>query len=267
MVSKKILISAVTSLLTVASTASADPSDLAKAPIVLVHGAWETSSIWDGVRARLEHDGYRVRVVDLPGRPGNTARPDQVSMESYRKAIAHAVAKYKGPVVLVGHIFAGFPISDFAESNPAKIKTLVYLAAYLPQDGQSLIAVATGDKDSKAGPALQIDKVAGLATIVPAARAGLFANDAPPQVGVIVASATVPEPLGPLTTPVHLTGRFARVDKDYIHTARDQVVSPALQAAMVAATPVRLEQTLDTGHTPFVTNPNAVAVAIEAASR
>lgn len=264
---KKILLSALTSLFAIATAASARPAPSAKTPIVLVHGAWETASIWDGVAAKLKSDGYRVQVVTLPGRPGNPAAPDKVSMASYRQAIVDVIASDKHPVVLVGHSFAGFPISAVAEADPARIQTLIYLAAYLPQDGQSLLSVATHDKDSKAGPALQIDKDAGLATVTPAARAGLFANDAPPQVGAFVASAIVPEPLAPLATPVHLTVRFAGVDKVYIHTARDQVVSPGLQAAMVAATPVRLEQTLDTGHTPFVTDPNGVATLIEAAIR
>jgi pimeloyl-ACP methyl ester carboxylesterase len=261
----KTLISALAPLFAATSALSATPRDAAKAPVVLVHGAWETSSIWDGVAAKLKHDGYRVQVVNLPGRPGNPAAPGQVSMESYRKAISTAIAKDKGPVVLVGHSFAGFPISVVAEADPARIRTLVYLAAYLPLDGQSLLGVATADKDSKAGPAVQIDRERGLATIAPDARAGLFANDAPPQVGAVVAGAI--EPLAPLAMPVHLSAKFARVDKAHIHTARDQVVSPALQTSMVAATPVRLEQTLDTGHTPFITNPDGVAAAIEAAMR
>ena len=249
------------------SALSATPRQPAKPPVVLVHGAWETSSIWEAVAAKLKRDGYRVQVVTLPGRPGNPAAPGQVTMESYRQVISVAIAKDKAPVVLVGHSFAGFPISVVAEAEPARIETLVYLAAYLPQDWQSLLGVATADRDSKAGPAVQIDKDHGLVTIAPEARTGLFANDAPPRVGAAVAAAIVPEPLGPLATPVHLSAKFAGVDKAYVHTARDQVVSPALQTSMVAATAVRLEQTLDTGHTPFVTNPDGVAAAIEAAIR
>jgi len=239
----------------------------AKSPIVLVHGAWETSAIWDGVTAKLKSDGFRVQVVTLPGRPGNPAAANQITMERYRQTIAGAIAADTKPVVLVGHSFAGFLISVEAEAEPTKIKTLVYLAAYLPQDGQSLLGVATADKDSKAGPAVQIDKANGIATIAEAARSALFANDAPAQVGAIIAASIVPEPLGPLATPVHLTTPFASVDKVYVHTARDQVVSPSLQASMVAATHVRLERTLDTGHTPFVTDPNGVAAAIEAVAR
>jgi len=59
----------------------------------------------------------------------------------------------------------------------------------------------------------------------------------------------VDEPLAPLATPVHLTAqRFGKVDKVYIHTAKDQVVSPYLQNAMVLTANVRQQTTFDTGH-------------------
>jgi pimeloyl-ACP methyl ester carboxylesterase len=76
------------------------------------------------------------------------------------------------------------------------------------------------------------------------------------------------EPLAPLATPVHVTdARFGRVDKVYVHTALDQVISPAFQAKMVASTPVRTEITLQTGHMPFLTDPEGLAKAIEAAAQ
>ncbi|TPG52037.1 alpha/beta fold hydrolase [Sphingomonas glacialis] len=235
-----------------------------KTAVVLVHGAWETAGVWGQVEAGLKKDGYRVRTVSLPGRPGNPAAPDKVNLELYQKAVSAVVNQEKGKVVLVGHSFAGFPISAEAEAEPSKIKTLVYVAAYLPQDGQSLLGLATTDAGSKVGPLLKIDKEHGIAQIAYAGRGGLFANDAPSEVGEMVAKAIVDEPLGPLAEPVHLTAaRFGSVDKVYVHTARDQVVSPGLQAQMVKATPVRLETSIDSGHTPFITHPAELVAAIE----
>ncbi len=67
---------------------------------------------------------------------------------------------------------------------------------------------------------------------------------------------------------MHVTAaRFGRVDKVYVHTAIDQVISPSFQAKMVANTPVRSEYTLPTGHTPFLTDPDGLANAIEAAAK
>jgi pimeloyl-ACP methyl ester carboxylesterase len=238
-----------------------------KPPVVLVHGAWESASIWGQVEQKLRKDGYAVQVVTLPGRPGNPEPAPNVTFDQYTKTIVSALAKAPRPAVLVGHSFGGFSISAAGEAAPQKIKTLVYVAAYLPLDGQSLLGLATTDAGSKAGPALVIEKEKGYASVKYEARAGLFANDAPAEVGDVVAKSIIDEPLAPLATPIHLTpDRFGKLDKVYVHTARDQVVSPDFQQKMVAATPVRLELTVDTGHTPFVTNPVALVAAVEKAA-
>jgi hypothetical protein len=71
-----------------------------------------------------------------------------------------------------------------------------------------------------------------------------------------------------MATPVRLTAaRFGAVDKVYVHTANDNVVSPWLQQQMVAATPVRASFTLQTGHTPFLTDVAGLASAIEKAAQ
>jgi pimeloyl-ACP methyl ester carboxylesterase len=247
----------------VAGGATAAP----KPAIVLVHGAWEDSNVWGEITPRLQHDGYRVVVVSLPGRPSSPMAPDQVSLNLYRDTVLKAAESVSGPVVLVGHSFGGFPISAAAEAEPAKIKTLVYVAAYLPKDGQSLLDLGNGDRDSKIGPALQIQRDKGIVSIAYASRAGLFANDGPPALQSAIPGLIVDEPLAPLATPVHLTADgFGQVDKVYVHTADDVVVSPWLQAQMVAATPVRLEVTLQSGHTPFLTHPDELTAAIEQAA-
>jgi pimeloyl-ACP methyl ester carboxylesterase len=239
-----------------------------KPPIILVHGAFEDAQVWGHVTAKLQGDGYKVVAVDLPGRPGAPAAPDKVSLDLYRDTVIKAMARFHRPAVVVGHSYGGIVISDVAEKDPAKVKTLVYVAAYLPQDGDSLVSMAQQDADAKIGPYLKIDKEKGIATIDYSARAELFANGAPEALQKAIADAVIPEPLVPLTTPVHLTaGRFGKVDKVYVHTAADQVISPSFQAKMVASTPVRAKYTLPTGHTPFLTDPDGLANDIEAACK
>jgi pimeloyl-ACP methyl ester carboxylesterase len=252
-----------TSVLAVAGNAMAAE----KPPIVLVHGAFENASVWGHVTAKLEADGYKVVAVDLPGRPGNPAAPDQVSLSQYGDTVDAALAKLNRPAVVVGHSFGGIVIADAAEKAPAKVKTLVFMAAYLPQDGDSLVSLAQKDPDAKIGPHLQIKKEQGIASIEYSARADLFANGAPEGLRKAIPDLILDEPLAPLATPVHVTAaRFGRIDKVYIHTAMDQVISPAFQAKMVAVTPVRAQFTLQTGHTPFLTDPDGLAKDIEAAA-
>ena len=238
-----------------------------KPDIVLVHGAWEEANIWQAVTPLLEKNGYRVITVTLPGRPSSPLSPEKVSLDLYRDAILHAIGNPARPVVLVGHSFGGITISVAAEAAPQKIRTLVYVAAYLPKTGQSLLDLGNSDKDSKIGPHLQVMKDKGIIAIEKSARADLFCLDCNDQVRSAIPNLIVDEPLAPLATPVHLTAsHFGRVDKVYIHTAKDQVVSPWLQAVMLAATPVRREFTLDTGHTPFLTNPHELVRDIELAA-
>ena len=252
------------SMLALGSTAQAAQ----KPTIMLVHGAFEDSQVWGHVTAKLEADGYKVVVVDLPGRPSNPMSPDRVSLDLYRDTVVKALGTTNGPAVVVGHSFGGIVISAAAEQAPKKIKTLVFLAAYLPQDGDSLVSMAQKDADAKIGPHLQIQKEKGIASIEYSSRADLFANGGPEALRQAIPDLILDEPLAPLATPVKVTSaNFGKVDKVYIHTALDQVISPAFQAQMVANTPVRVEYTLQTGHTPFLTDPNGLADAIERAAK
>lgn len=235
-----------------------------KPAIALVHGAFEDAHVWDGVSAKLKSSGYRVINVDLPGRPSSPMAANLVSNDVYRDVVLKAIAKEPKPVVLVGHSFGGIAVTNVAEAAPEKIKTAVYVAAFLPQDGESMLALAKQDRDSKAGPALQIDEAKGMISVNYAARADLFANGAPEGLRKKLPDLIIDEPLVPIVTPVKVTAaRFGQVDKVYIHTTQDQVVSPYLQQKMVAATPVRLEFTLNTGHTPFLTDVAGLVSAIE----
>ncbi|MET4492167.1 alpha/beta fold hydrolase [Bradyrhizobium sp. LA7.1] len=239
-----------------------------KPAIALVHGAWETSQIWDGVARKLERDGYRVLNINLPGRAGSPKAAGEVTLDLYRSTVLGALGREKSPVVLVGHSFGGITLANVAEAEPSKIKSLVFVAAFVPQDGQSLLDLATHDSGSQVGPHLQIQKEAGLAAIEPAARGALFANDADAGVQKAVAAAVVDEPLAPLATPVHLTAaRFGAVHKVYIRTARDQVISPAFQDQMITAAHIGEIEIMPTGHTPFVTDPAALVAAIEKVAR
>jgi pimeloyl-ACP methyl ester carboxylesterase len=249
-------------LLTAGSAAAAPKPD-----IVLVHGAWEEANIWQAVTPLLQKDGYRVVTVTLPGRPSSPLSPDKVSLDLYGDTILNAIGNPARPVVLVGHSFGGITISVAAQAAPKKIQTLVYVAAYLPKDGQSLLDLGNSDKDSKVGPRLQIMQDKGIVAVEYAARADLFCLDCNDEFRAAIPNLIVDEPLTPLPTSVHLTAdRFGTVDKVYIHTAKDQVVSPSLQAIMVASTPVRREFTVDTGHTPFLTDPHGLARDIELAA-
>lgn len=111
-----------------------------KPEIVLVHGAFEDSGVWKGVEAGLRKDGYQTLAINLPGRAGNPLSPAQASLSAYSNAVLAGLAHEHRPVVLVGHSFGGIVISQVAEAVPEKVKTLVYVAAYLPRDEVAFLA-------------------------------------------------------------------------------------------------------------------------------
>jgi pimeloyl-ACP methyl ester carboxylesterase len=234
-----------------------------KPPIVLVHGAFANGYVWGHVAAKLRAAGHEVVAVDLPGRPGAPMDPAKVTLDLHRDTVVDAVRALGRPVVLVGHSFAGIVAAAAAEQAPETIKTLVFVAAYLPRNGDSLVSLAQQDPDAKIGPQLRIDHEKSIAVVEYAARAELFANDGPEGLKAKLPDLILDEPLAPLATAVSVTdARFGQIDKVYVRTGLDQVISPAFQDRMIEATPVRSTVTLQTGHLPFLTDPDGLAKAI-----
>lgn len=238
----------------------ADSDALTPPTLVLVHGAFENAAVWRDVVADLARAGLRAVAVDLPGRDGDPTPKGAITMDTHRDAVVRAVAAEAAPVVLVGHSFGGLVISAVAEAIPDRIRTLVYVAAYLPRSGDSLESLAATDTDSQLGPSFEVDSAAMVARVAYGARAALFLNDAADAARAGFADTMVDEPLLPPGTPVTLTAdRFGRVPRAYVRTLRDLVVSPALQRRMLEATPCDPVLALDTGHAPFLTRPAALA--------
>ena len=238
--------------------------------IVLLHGAFQDGeNTWARVRPRLEKAGYKVVVVTLPGRDHDGLDPRTLTAEQYRDTVLQVIAEEKDPVVLVGHSFGGITISNVAEAAPDKIKALVYLSAYLPQDGQSLMDLAKMDRDShmvKPGN-LVLAPDYSTASINPEAKADVFANDANDADRSLIVNSLIPEAAGPQGTPVKLTdANWGRVPKFYLETTRDHCVSPYLQEEMMSHTKLVKVTRIDAGHASYITQPHAVVEGIEFAA-
>jgi pimeloyl-ACP methyl ester carboxylesterase len=123
------VLASTTSAATGTSTAhaqAANSTSAVKPTIVLVHGAFADSSSWSSEIAFLQAKGYPVVAVANPLR-------DVGSDSAYLLSVLQTIP---GPIVLVGHSYAGFPISAAAAADP-EVKALVYVAAYIPDAGES----------------------------------------------------------------------------------------------------------------------------------
>ena len=140
----------------------------------MVHGAWHGAWCWYKVVPLLQRAGHIVIAPDLPSLGRDRTPLSQVSLDIWAAHICHFVDTASEPVVLVGHSRAGIIISEVAERRPEKIAVLVYLAAYLLRDGESLLPVAQRDGTSLVFPNLIISEDQTSSTIKPQAIREVF---------------------------------------------------------------------------------------------
>jgi pimeloyl-ACP methyl ester carboxylesterase len=106
---------------------STNPQDVSQPTVVLVHGAFAESASWNGVIRRLQEQGYTAVAAANPLR----------SLSGDAEFVARILDSIEGPVVLVGHSYGGSVISNAARENE-KIKALVFVAAFAPEEVESI---------------------------------------------------------------------------------------------------------------------------------
>jgi pimeloyl-ACP methyl ester carboxylesterase len=235
----------------------------APAHYVLVHGSWHGSWCWQKLVPLLQAQGHKVSLVDLPGRTGTAEELARLTAQDYVEAVLKVVDAADEPVILVGHSLGGGSISLAAEARPERIRTLVYLTAFLVPSGQTMGSIAVADKQSLTPKAARRDPKSGVSTLDPAFVREVFYQDCS-DADVALAQRMVSAESGAMgRAPIRTTPqRFGRVERVFIECLRDHAISIGVQRSMVAAMPCRKVLTLDTGHSPFLSNPQALAAAL-----
>lgn len=225
---------------------------------VLIHGAWHGAFCWHKIVPILEKAGHIVKAPDLPGHGADPAPIADVSLEAYVKRIGEVLDGCAEPVILVGHSMAGFIVSQVAEERPAQVRTLVYLAAFLPQSGQTLGELAREDADALVGQAIMpTADEAGLVVRPELARLAFYADCSDEDVESALPRLR-PEPASILEASVTLTpARYGQVPRVYIECVEDRAISIDKQRAMVRASPCRVIS-MSTSHSPFYAAPEAL---------
>lgn len=116
------------------------------AMFVLVHGAWQSAGTWDLLRPVLKARGHDVATPALTGLGlGNRNLSPEVSLASHIDGVSARLADFEKPVALVGHSYAGMVISGAAERHRAKVQRLIYIDAFVPEDGQCALDLLPPD--------------------------------------------------------------------------------------------------------------------------
>ncbi|MBV8988947.1 MAG: alpha/beta fold hydrolase [Solirubrobacterales bacterium] len=235
------------------------------ARMVLVHGAFGSSAVWDPVVAGLRERGHHVEAIDLPGAGDDAIPLAEVSLEMYAERACSALGG-GGPAVLVGHSMGGVVVTQAAARCPEHVSKLIYVCAFIPADGQSLSDLT--QLPEGAGDQVQANMVVEgeppIATLpAAAAKRTLMCCCDERQADWAVATLR-PQPVLPFTQPVTVGGRaFTALPRSYIICLRDQAIMPALQRRMLKAAGCAAAVELDTDHFPMGSRPDELAEAID----
>src|SRR5579862_3421942 len=210
--------------------------------VVLVHGAWADGSSWAKVIGPLSAAGIKVKAAPLP----LTSFADDVA------ALDRALERAAGPVILVGHAYAGAVIGA---TRDTKVKALVYVAALAPDEGETV-----ADVFYRAAPHPQAPKLApddhGLIYLPEEAFAAAFAQHASAAEQTVLAA--VQRPISPACITVRM-GRPLWKDRPawFLVADEDRMIAPITQRFM--AERMRAQQRAHpVDHTPMVTAPAVV---------
>ncbi len=252
----------------------ASGSTPAKTTLVLVHGAWHGSWCWERLLPYLEERGIAACTVDLP------SVSHRVGLREDAAAVRAAIESIAGPVALCGHSYGGMVISLAAarrssavpsRSDPApgrpgapsrrpgdRVTRLIYLCAFMPEERQSLVAIG-GDRHA---PWIQM--LADDMTLPDLSRAGeVFYNDCDAATREWAIARLQPQCNAAFVTPVARPA-WREIPSTYIVCARDGAMPPDLQRSLFAPRTGRTLE-LDAGHSPFLSQPRALAEALDRA--
>ncbi len=211
---------------------------------------------------RLSREGHRVEAPDLPGHGEDRTPPAEVTLQNYVERVCDVLDRQSEPVVLVGHSHGGIVITQTAEQRPDQIATLVYLCAYLPRDGESLVQLAQRDPDPNNNVLRHVEfhEDQGYAAVSKAAAEDAFYGDCTAEEVARATSLLGREPLASPGTPVRTSDEnFGRIPRVYIRALRDRAISPSLQEQMYTAVPCQQVISMDTSHSPFLSRPDELA--------
>jgi pimeloyl-ACP methyl ester carboxylesterase len=220
--------------------------------IVLVHGAFADGSSWSKVVAQLQAKGYNAIAVQNP----------LTSLASDVAATRRVIAQMEGPVLLVAHSFGGMVISE-AGKDP-KVAGLLYIAALVPEEGQSANDVNASMPTTGVEKEFRIS-ADGFASLSVKAVNEHFAPDAPARERKLIYATQVPLSASEAEEKV-FSPAWKTKPTWYIVAAKDRVISPDLErfkAEFIKATTIELKSS----HVPMITQSKKVTEFIISAAQ
>lgn len=242
------------------------------ATIVIIHCAWWGAYLWQRVRRELQGAGHEVLTPTLTGLSERAHLRGlggaEVDLALHIQDIL-AVLEWEDlrEVRLVGHSYSGMVATAVADRAPARVASVVYVDAFVPGDGQSMLDLLP--PGARAGYEQQVQTLADGRQVLPPRvfdhfgrrGAGALSED---EIRRALAR-FLPQPWATWTQAVRLTGAGAAPPRGYIHCTDKPGPDPFAGFAAAAGARGERVQELDTGHFPMLTTPHELAELLVAA--
>jgi pimeloyl-ACP methyl ester carboxylesterase len=213
--------------------------------VMLVHGAWHRPACWAKLETELHALGYDTRSPAL----SSSGEHPTAGMHEDAAVLAAELSSVEGPVVVLGHSYGGIPITE-AAAGAANVTRLIYLAAYMPDKGQSMYTLH-GLPDP--------DDVTGLFPLINDPRTSLY-GDLPDAEAEQAMSELVEQTVLSFAERVDAAA-WNHIPSTYIIAEHDKAIPPEVQEQM--ATQATETHRIASAHSPFLSQPHQLAALID----
>jgi pimeloyl-ACP methyl ester carboxylesterase len=218
--------------------------------IVLVHGAWADGSCWSNVILPLRHQGFNVIAAPIP----------LTSLTDDTAALRRVIERTTGPVVLAGHAYAGAVI---AAAHDDRVKSLVYIAALAPAEGETVADVFYRTAPHPKAPKLAPDSY-GLIWMSDEGFGCAVAHKASPDQVAIMAAVQRPIAVQCIQEKAPAPA-WKTTPTWYFVAEEDRMINPETQRFMAGRMGAKI-RSHNVDHTPMYTEPELVVDVIREAA-
>lgn len=230
---------------------------------VLIHGAWHGAWCWYRIIPPLQRAGHRVLALDLPGFGRDKTPVNEIRADTWSDYVCGVLETLGEPVILVGHSRGGVIISQVAERMPGKVSKLVYVTAFLLENGRSMEDAIMNPANSEASVNTRVMEIHGegvCATLPDSAIVDAFYHRCPEEDVALARTLLQPEALALISEPLQVSElNFGQVPRAYIHCLQDHAITLPLQKQFVERMPCDQVMAIDTDHSPFFSAPLELA--------